>query len=239
MSIDLVKVLGDLFRNVMSRKMFLAIKRHCVGNVLDIGGWTFYSYVMKLKLPIASWTCLEFSPTNFCPIFDDKYKLVAADGCQAPFKAESFDTVICIQVLEHVFEPLLVFSEILRVLKVGGHAIILVPQTTAAHAIPNFYQNFSIYWLRKVAMHFGFEIVEEDSLGGFWSTIFFRMVTFFLFVFKVPGFSSHEHTRGFVFYLLLPFMIVFALVSIPLCILFSLGDLSEDPNNNLIVMRKT
>jgi hypothetical protein len=33
-------------------------------------------------------------------------------------------------------------------------------------------------------------------------------------------------------------MAVFAAAAIPVCLLFSLGDLSEEPNNHLVVARK-
>jgi ubiquinone/menaquinone biosynthesis C-methylase UbiE len=50
-----------------------------------------------------------------------------ADAHELPFKASTFDAAVCLEVLEHVFEPLQVLKEIKRVLKKGGYAVFLVP----------------------------------------------------------------------------------------------------------------
>jgi SAM-dependent methyltransferase len=56
------------------------------------------------------------------PIADYK-----CDIQQLPFEDLSFDVVICNHVLEHVPDDKKAMSEILRVLKPGGYAILLVP----------------------------------------------------------------------------------------------------------------
>ena len=50
--------------------------------------------------------------------------------------------------------------------------------------------------------------------------------------------SSPECRRNALFYVLYPFMALYAFVNIPLCMLFALGDLTEEPNNHLVVARK-
>jgi len=47
-----------------------------------------------------------------------------ADAHKLPFKANSFDLVVCYETIEHVVEPSKVISEIKRVLKKDGVAII-------------------------------------------------------------------------------------------------------------------
>ncbi|MEM3433165.1 MAG: class I SAM-dependent methyltransferase [Candidatus Methanomethyliaceae archaeon] len=44
-----------------------------------------------------------------------------------PFRDQSFDVVICKDILEHLLEPLAVLQEVWRVLKDDGYAIISVP----------------------------------------------------------------------------------------------------------------
>jgi len=44
-----------------------------------------------------------------------------------PFKTQSFDVVVCKDILEHLLEPLVVLQEVRRVLKDEGYAIISVP----------------------------------------------------------------------------------------------------------------
>ena len=52
---------------------------------------------------------------------------VQADLAAAPFADGSFDLVICSHVLEHIPDDRKAMSEILRVLKPGGRALLLVP----------------------------------------------------------------------------------------------------------------
>lgn len=49
------------------------------------------------------------------------------DAVALPFASGTFDLVVCSWVLEHVTAPAPVFSEISRVLKVGGHFVFLTP----------------------------------------------------------------------------------------------------------------
>ncbi len=51
-----------------------------------------------------------------------------ANAARLPFTDESFDKVICSEVLEHIHEYQSVISEIRRVLKTGGRAAISVPR---------------------------------------------------------------------------------------------------------------
>lgn len=50
-----------------------------------------------------------------------------ADLTRLPFEDASFDIIICSHVLEHVPDDAAAFTELFRVLKPGGHALLLVP----------------------------------------------------------------------------------------------------------------
>lgn len=56
-----------------------------------------------------------------------KMKFMVGDAHRLKFKANTFDAVFGLEVMEHVFEPQIVFKEIKRVLKKHGYVIILVP----------------------------------------------------------------------------------------------------------------
>lgn len=53
--------------------------------------------------------------------------MAAADLTQTPFDSASFDIVICSHVLEHVPDDGAAFAELHRILKPGGHAVLLTP----------------------------------------------------------------------------------------------------------------
>lgn len=49
------------------------------------------------------------------------------DAHKLPFQSNFFDAIFCLEVLEHVDDPITVIKEIKRVLKKDGYAILLVP----------------------------------------------------------------------------------------------------------------
>ena len=50
-----------------------------------------------------------------------------ADAAKLPFKNDFFDAVFCLEVLEHVDDPVAALKEIYRVMKQGSYGVILVP----------------------------------------------------------------------------------------------------------------
>lgn len=62
---------------------------------------------------------------------------VVAPAESLPFDDDSFDCVLCTQVLEHVRDPTVVVSEIHRVLKIGGTAFISTHGVIRYHATPD------------------------------------------------------------------------------------------------------
>lgn len=52
------------------------------------------------------------------------------DGNQLPFPNGCFDTVVCMEVLEHVADMSAVTEEVYRVLRPGGHWVVSVPNVT-------------------------------------------------------------------------------------------------------------
>ncbi len=226
-------------RNLRSRCLFRALQRYCHGNVLDIGGYDFYLTARRQGLQFSHWTTIEPKVSRMPVVSDPQFTAVCGDGCNmVPFKDSTFDTVLCIQVVEHVFEPIRMVSEIGRVLKPGGRAILLVPQTSTLHMAPHHYYNFTRYWILEALKRARLELVTLEPLGGRWSTTASHFVYFFLQSTGYPGMVVPGQRRGALFYLLYPLMAVYALVSIPLCMLLSLGDLCEEPNNHLVVACK-
>ncbi|MBM4402093.1 MAG: methyltransferase domain-containing protein [Candidatus Cloacimonetes bacterium] len=218
--------------------MFAALNKYCNGNVLDVGGGDFYKTAKKKNLNFDSWITLEPSTEDKPKIKDARFRFVAGDGCQMPFEGSKFDTVLCIQVLEHVFKPIKMVAEISRVLKPQGHAVFLIPQTATLHLAPYHYHNFTRFWIKEVMQHADLKILQLKPLGGIWSSTASHLFYFFLQSMRFKTMSAKECERNIFFYLLYPIMVLYAVISIPICLLFSLGDLSEEPNNHLVVVQK-
>ncbi len=225
-------------RDLRSRALFTALREHCLGSVLDIGGWDFFLSARAKGVPFDSWTTLENDPERLLETDDARVRVVYGDGCRLELADESFDTVLSVQVLEHVFEPIRMVEESARVLRPGGKGVFLIPATSTMHLAPHYHGNFSRFWIQEAMKRAGLEIVELRPLGGVWSTLASRMVFFFLQAVRAPGMSDPEIRRGFLFYVLFPWQALFACCAIPICLILSLGDLGEEPNNHLAIVRK-
>lgn len=218
--------------------MFAALRQYCKGDVLDVGGWDFYLTAKKKNIPFHTWTTLECDPEKVLHLAEERFRCVLGDGCDMEFSNASFDTVLNIQVLEHVMHPLDMVSEMARVLKPGGHVILLIPQTGYMHMAPHHYYNFTRFWIEQAMREAGLEIIEITPLGGLWSSMALHHIFFFLQSLRVSGWSVKDCKRNMLFYLLFPFMALFALVNIPICFLLSVGDLTEAAHNHLVVAKK-
>jgi len=228
-------------RNWRSRELFAALREYCQGDVLDVGGWDFFLTARKPDSGIrfSTWTNIEPDPDQLLEFDDQRYKAMVGDGCAMTFPDNRFDSVVNLHVLEHVAEPNKMVAEIYRVLKPGGYAFFLFPQTGVLHMIPHHYYNFMPFWATTIMPKIGFEIVQQKGLGGYWTTAASRFVHFFFQSLRISFYSDKKlYKRNVFFYLLYPVMAVYALVSIPFCLLLSIGDLGEEANNQLVVVRK-
>ena len=229
-----------LIRNLLTRKLFSDLRIYGNGDVLDLGGGSFYKAVLRRGIPFSSWTTVDPSITRSSIVqVEPRVELICADGCCVPLPDECCDLVLSIQVLEHVYDPALMLSECARLCREGGTIILLVPQTSNIHMIPFHYYNFTRFWIQKALEDAGFAIDKLEPRGGAWFTIASRLFYMILQSLRVQGLSDISlHRRTWLFYFLFPFMTLFAVVAIPVCLLFSLADLSEEPNNHYIVATK-
>jgi len=90
---------------------------------------------------------------------------VFADAARLPFPNRCFDSVICLEVLEHVPDPTTVMKEIERVLKPGGRAWISMPFLYPLHDAPFDFQRYTEYGLRRDVQRAGLEVVGLRKSG--------------------------------------------------------------------------
>jgi SAM-dependent methyltransferase len=225
-------------RDWRSRAVFRALREHARGEVLDVGGWDFVLSAARHGVQFDRWTTLEVDPHRLLETTDPRVRVVHGDGCAMTLETSSFDTVLNLQVLEHVFEPIRMVEEIARVLRPGGRAVFLIPTTSTMHLAPHYHGNFSRFWIERVMERAGLEIVELRPLGGVWSSSASHAFFFFLQAFRSGGMTDPRIRRPALFYVLFPLQAVWALVTIPVGLFLGLGDLAEEPNNHLVVARK-
>jgi SAM-dependent methyltransferase len=93
-----------------------------------------------------------------------------ASAYSIPLADDSFDSVICNAVLEHLEEPEAALRECKRILRQGGIAIYSVPFIWHVHEEPRDFYRFSGFGLRYLFEKCGFEVLELRALSGFWVT---------------------------------------------------------------------
>ncbi len=104
---------------------------------------------------------------------------------------DSFDTVLCSQVLEYVAEPYKALGECFRVLKPGGTLVMSAPFTIGIHDAPDDLFRFSPFGLRALAERAGFVIVETRGSGGLLSLLgHYLSIPLVMTFWPVPGFKQ-------------------------------------------------
>jgi SAM-dependent methyltransferase len=96
---------------------------------------------------------------------------VAAIASHLPFPDQTFDTVLCTEVLEHLSDPATCLREMGRVLRVGGHLILTTPQLWHLHEEPYDFFRYTRYGLSHLCNGAGLKVVEIRPHGGPWATI--------------------------------------------------------------------
>ncbi|MBI1833781.1 MAG: methyltransferase domain-containing protein [Candidatus Andersenbacteria bacterium] len=148
-----------LLRRVVDSKL----KKYASGDLLDAGAGTL-AYRGMVKKYTSSYTSVDFKATH--PELDR-----VADIQALPFESASFDTVLCVEVLEHVPYPAKALAELYRVLRPGGYIVITVPHLGYLHNEPHDYYRFTNYGLNVLLKDAGFEIISIEPNGGFISFI--------------------------------------------------------------------
>lgn len=126
------------------------------GVVLDVGGGRLPDYFEYFK-------------------HEHVHSITAVDGSMSsidfekdalPFPEAHADTVICANVLEHVFNHRFLLGEIYRVLKSGGTLVGFVPFLIQYHPDPHDYFRYTSEALEKLLGEAGFAHIRVRTVGG-------------------------------------------------------------------------
>lgn len=93
---------------------------------------------------------------------------IVCDITAIPEPDASFDAVMCIEVLEHLPDPVLAIKELSRLLRSGGQFIVTAPFCSITHLAPyHFSTGFNRYFYETHLPAHGLEIVEMEANGNF------------------------------------------------------------------------
>lgn len=126
------------------------------GSVLDIGcGQKPYeSIFLNAKSYIG--VDIEVSGHNH----DDSKVDFYYDGKTLPFSDNSFDSLVCFEVLEHVFNVDELLAELNRVIKPNGFFLLTVPFVWEEHETPYDFSRYTSYGMVNIMTKNKFEVVE-------------------------------------------------------------------------------
>ncbi len=140
------------------------IKVHAHGVLCDVGCGKVPLYGVY-KDQVKQTFCIDWQVNNYIDIVGDLNR-------NLPLQDAIFDTVICSDVLEHIYHPSNLMVEITRTLKPGGRLLLFVPFYYILHEIPHDYFRYSEFALRKFAEENNLKILYLEANGGLPEIIF-------------------------------------------------------------------
>jgi ubiquinone/menaquinone biosynthesis C-methylase UbiE len=128
--------------------------------VIDVGGGSGKRYqdLFKSYDYISVDSDSKTNPTIVCSAED------------IPVASNSFEVVLCAQMLEHVKYPQNCLKEMFRILKNDGICIITVPFFNETHMEPVDFWRFTLFGIRVLCEDAGFTILKANQRGGYYST---------------------------------------------------------------------
>lgn len=139
-----------------------AIRDHARGALADIGCGTFPYYGIYRSLTTSvfgvDWPNSPHDNSHVDAYCDLNEVIDLPD--------ESADTVLCTDVLEHIYKPERLWAEIARILRRGGKAIIGTPFYYWIHEAPHDYYRYTRYALERHARDASLEVISIEPVGG-------------------------------------------------------------------------
>jgi SAM-dependent methyltransferase len=136
------------------------------GRLLDIGCG---SKPYKALLDVETYIGLEYDNESARSL---KVADIFYTGTTFPFADGEFDSILCNQVLEHVFQPDQFLSEIARVLKTDGTLLLTIPFVWDEHEQPYDYARYTSFGLSHLVTEHGFSLISQKKLCNDVSILF-------------------------------------------------------------------
>jgi len=130
----------------------------------------FCSHLQYVSQDFAAYKPEELELGLQMPKWDYGKLDIVSDIIAIPRPDQSFDAIMCTEVLEHIPDPNAALREFARLLKPGGTLILTAPFCSMTHFAPYHYSTgFSVYYYKKWMEELGFEICELKNNGNYFS----------------------------------------------------------------------
>lgn len=172
------------------------------GKLQDLGRWYITDFAQRVGASLSADTAVLDAGAGECSYkrFFSHCRYTAVDlavgdnswnynnvDCIAPldllpFGDDSYDAVLCTQVLEHLEKPLDCLSEVFRVLKPGGRLYLTAPMAHFEHQVPYDFFRYTSFGLHALLERAGFKENQVTSFGGLftrWAYELPRAMNFF------------------------------------------------------------
>jgi len=126
------------------------------GSVVDVGGGHEPDYYEYFNMKDA---------TSVTPV-DGSMSGIDFEKDALPFPDRSVDSIVCANVLEHVYDHRRLVTEMHRILKAEGELIGFVPFLIQYHPDPHDYFRYTKEALTRIFGDAGFQDIELRGIGG-------------------------------------------------------------------------
>ena len=94
------------------------------------------------------------------------------NGKTIPFDDNHFDSILSVEVFEHLFNLEQILNELHRVLKPGGHMFITIPFVWYEHEIPYDFARYTSFGIDYLLKKSGFKIIAIEKTTNYVETVF-------------------------------------------------------------------
>ena len=148
------------------------MRRFVRGSLIDLGCGSM-PYRQSVADLVTTYDSLDFFPSTQVTYTGDIQNMTMIEP-------ESYDSAICLEVLEHVPDPFQALTEIYRILKRKGTLIVSVPHLSRLHSEPHGYYRFTRYGIQHLLEKAGFTVLVLEKRGGLFCFIGHQLATLLL-----------------------------------------------------------
>lgn len=153
------RLVGDIVAQVYAQ----ALGAYARGHLLDLGCGQAPLYGVYGPL-VTNITCVDWAGSLHAVRHAD---LLADLNETCPLPDDTYDTILCTDVIEHLQHPERMFMDAARMMRSGGHLILGTPYLYPLHELPHDYFRCSASALDMMARAAGLTVIELRPYGTY------------------------------------------------------------------------